>query len=102
MGRIMKLNVKDDFARNLKAARIRQGLTQEGLAERAGMMTRVIQRLEQLPGKNTSLETIQKLASGLGMQPVDLIAPNSNPKKLSKKEKDSIETAIQILRSIVE
>lgn len=65
---------------NLKAlgARIRElrrerGLTQEELAERAGLHSRYISRVE-LGGANFGVSVLFDLAEGLGVAPRDLLA----------------------------
>jgi transcriptional regulator with XRE-family HTH domain len=62
----------DIFARNLRAARVERGLTQERLAELAELhMTDVarIERSERDPG----VRTAAKLAKGLGVPLADLL-----------------------------
>ena len=52
------------LARNLLAARKRRGLSQERLAELAGLHAKHIQRLEKA-AKNTTVATISALAKAL-------------------------------------
>lgn len=66
------MDALDVFARNLRAARVERGLTQERLAELADLhMTDVgrIERGERDPG----IRTASKLAQGLGVPLADLL-----------------------------
>jgi non-specific serine/threonine protein kinase len=48
------------------------GLTQEELAERAGLSTDVISLLERKPGQRPRAYTVRRLAEALGLSPADL------------------------------
>jgi transcriptional regulator with XRE-family HTH domain len=63
---------KDQFARNLIAARARRGLSQEALADRAGMHRTAVSLLERR-GRDPQLETVVKLARALGVKPASLL-----------------------------
>jgi transcriptional regulator with XRE-family HTH domain len=63
---------KDQFARNLVKARQRRGLSQDDLAELAGMHRTAISLLERR-GRDPRLETIVKLARALGVKPTALM-----------------------------
>jgi transcriptional regulator with XRE-family HTH domain len=63
---------KDQFARNLVAARAHRGLSQEELADRAGMHRTAVSLLERR-GRDPQLETIVKLARALGVKPAALL-----------------------------
>jgi transcriptional regulator with XRE-family HTH domain len=61
----------------LKTLRIRAGLSQRDLAERAGVQRTTISRLEQpdlqfLP----NAKTVRRLAQALGARPADLFGPD--------------------------
>ena len=59
---------------NFSRLRRRQGLTQEQLAERSGFSQQYISGLEQ--GKrNPTIVTLYELAQALGVNHVDLVAP---------------------------
>lgn len=62
------------LGRNLRERRRRAGLTQEGLAEAAGVSRRMLAAIEA-QGANVSLLTVEKLAEALGTTFGDLIAP---------------------------
>lgn len=60
------------FARNLRAAREKAGLSQEALAERAGMHRNAVALLET--GKrDPRVSTVAKLAQALGIPASDLL-----------------------------
>lgn len=63
---------KDQFARNLVEQRRRRGLSQDELAELAGMHRTAISLLERR-GRDPQLETIVKLAHALGVKPMTLM-----------------------------
>lgn len=63
---------KDQFARNLVEARRRRELSQDELAERAGMHRTAISLLER-SGRDPRLETIVKLARALRVTPTALL-----------------------------
>lgn len=63
------------IGRALARIRRRAGLTQEGLAERAGVSVSVIRKLERADRDSASLPTLRKLASALGVTTVDLFDP---------------------------
>jgi transcriptional regulator with XRE-family HTH domain len=57
----------DRFAQLLKRHRLAAGLTQEALAERAGVSARAISDLERGGGRTPRLETVRLLATALGL-----------------------------------
>ena len=58
----------------MKVLRAARGLTQEGLAEKAGVAIETIQRLET--GNSTPLsKTLQKLGEALDVSPDELLSP---------------------------
>jgi transcriptional regulator with XRE-family HTH domain len=68
-----------DIARNVRRLRRAQGLTQTGLAERAGLCQSWISRLERR-AENPSIATLQRLAAGLRVRVQDLLdAGAENP-----------------------
>ena len=61
-----------DIAANVRRLRKSQGLTQMGLAERAGLCQSWISRLERR-AENPSIATLKRLATGLQVEVRDLI-----------------------------
>ena len=62
------------FAERLKALRHAQSLSQEGLAEAAGLDRSYVSLLEN-ERYSVSLDTIEKLADVLGVAPHELLLP---------------------------
>lgn len=63
----MTPNASSPFAMRLRQLRLAAGLTQEDLAERAGLSVRGIQDLERGARKAPRAETVRMLANGLGL-----------------------------------
>ena len=57
------------FAALLKRQRLAAGLTQEALAERAGLSAKAVSDLERDPGRSPRLATVTLLADALGASP---------------------------------
>lgn len=64
---------RNGLAGRLRDARARAGLTQEQLADRAGVATEHLQRLERGVG-NPTLATVYAIADALGCDVRDLLA----------------------------
>ncbi|MCA9697565.1 MAG: helix-turn-helix transcriptional regulator [Myxococcales bacterium] len=64
---------KKEFSARVRELRDRRGMTQEQLAEASGLSADTIRRLEKALF-NPSLETMNKLAKGLGITVFDLMA----------------------------
>ncbi len=58
----------------LKALRIRRALTQEELAQRAGLSKNAVNRLE-VDKAEPRMSTLRKLAQALGVDPHELVKP---------------------------
>jgi predicted ATPase/transcriptional regulator with XRE-family HTH domain len=59
------------FGRLLRDRRLAAGLTQEALAERAGLSAKAVSELERDPARTPRLETVALLAGALGLSPVE-------------------------------
>lgn len=70
----------DQLAQKIKTLRKAKGLSQEALAEKAGLSLRTVQRIE-IKNKNPSGETLKRLSAALEVSPNDLMdwEPNENP-----------------------
>lgn len=60
------------FARNLRAARQARGLSQEALAEMAQLHRTYVSSVERCE-RNTTLDTVERLANALGVKALDLL-----------------------------
>ena len=67
------------FAKALKSLRKAKGLTQENLAQRAGVDYKYLQKLEGRNPSSPTLATMEKLANGLGVSLVELITLLEKP-----------------------
>lgn len=63
---------EETFARNLRRAREKAGLSQEALGDKAGMHRTEVSFLERAQ-REPRLSTIVKLAKALGISPRDLL-----------------------------
>ena len=61
------------IAANMRAARLRLGISQEALAEIAGLHRTYVGGIER-GERNVSIDNIERLAAALGMDVVDLLA----------------------------
>jgi transcriptional regulator with XRE-family HTH domain len=59
----------------VKAKREAAGLTQDGLASRAGLSRPAIEHLEGGTRTDPRVSTIVRLSRGLGVEPSELLAP---------------------------
>lgn len=66
------MEIREVFARNLKALRLAKGLSQEELAHLAGIDRTYISSLERCV-YNASIDVVQRLASVLGVEASDLL-----------------------------
>lgn len=66
------MDVKRIFARNMRIYRIREGLSQEALAEKCGLHRTYIGAIEQ-KSCNVTLETVEKIAVALQVSPIELL-----------------------------
>jgi len=66
------MGLRTIFARNLKARRLERGLSQEELAQEAGLDRSYVSLLEN-ERYSVSLDTLEKLAAVLKIEPVELL-----------------------------
>jgi len=66
------MDIREDFARNLRKFRRQKGLSQEALAHDAGVDRTYISALERCV-YSASITMVEKLATVLGVQPTDLL-----------------------------
>ena len=68
------MNLKDVFKENVKYYRKQLNLTQESLAKLSGLSTNYVGEIERT-GRKATLETVEKIAKGLNMEPSLLLIP---------------------------
>ena len=61
----MAKNICTRLGENIRALRMKRKLTQEELADKAGVSTKYLQNLEGKNPKSASVVTLEKLAKGL-------------------------------------
>ncbi len=66
------LNARERFARNLRAWRAARGLSQQRLADHAGLSRVFISKVERCTN-SVSLDTIEKIATVLSVDIADLL-----------------------------
>ena len=66
------MDIREDFARNLRKFRRQKGLSQEALAHDAGVDRTYISALERCV-YSASITMVEKLATVLGVEPADLL-----------------------------
>ena len=67
------MSLAEKFSRNLRSARLTRKLSQEALAQKAGLSTSFISMLE-CEQRSPPLETLEQLAKALRVEPVSLLA----------------------------
>ena len=67
-----KESARDRFARNLRARRVIVGLSQERLAEEAGLHRTYIGSVERAE-RNVSIDNMERLAAALNVDIIDLL-----------------------------
>lgn len=64
--------LRSRLAINLASARARAGITQEALAEAAGLGRTYVSEVERLK-RNITLDVLERFGTALGMDPLDLL-----------------------------
>ena len=70
------MSLRQIFAFNLRRLRVERGLNQEELAHRTGIDRTYVSHLERLR-YNPTLDMVERLASSLGVDPLDLLRPSA-------------------------
>ena|SRR5687767_287675 len=92
------------LGRNLRAARLRAGLTQVEVAERAGLSTPFISFLESA-SKKGSVDSYDRLARAVGVPVADLFREEARPARPAAGPLDGLaaterRAVVQLLRSL--
>lgn len=69
----MAESIRIKFGNHLRQMRKKRGWTQEGLAERADIAYKHVQRLEGRHPSPVKIDTIEKLAKAFGIKPSKLL-----------------------------
>lgn len=75
-GSLLSMDLKEVMATNLRRARQDQKLTQEDLAERAGLSARYVGAIERADVA-ASVTVLGQLADALGIEPAELVRHSS-------------------------
>jgi transcriptional regulator with XRE-family HTH domain len=70
--KISSMTTRQRFGQKVREERLKQGLSQEQLAERAGLHRTYIGMVERAE-KNVTLETIERIANALGVTILHLL-----------------------------
>jgi len=105
MTRRIWMSLKLLISKNLKAIRLKSGLSQQRLSERTGLEVRYLTELENHP-RDISTRTLERLAAGLGVPAVTLLAgietETTKEVKIPKKLGPGLKEAIKLLKVHVE
>lgn len=77
MAPLVATTLRDRLAANVQRLRRNLSLTQRELASRAGVSLRQVQKVEAR--QNTTVNTIEAIAAGLGVDPVVLLRGSEPP-----------------------
>lgn len=72
-------DLKDIIAKNIKAHRLRLGLTQAELADRCDFQVQYVSRLETVP-QNVSVDILVRVAAGLEVSIIELVGEIQQPR----------------------
>ena len=72
MARRRKISARITFARNIRRARLAQGLSQEELAELAALHRTYVGSVERAE-RNVSIDNMERIAHALGVRVADLL-----------------------------
>jgi len=85
-------------AQNVKAIRLRQGLSQQQLANKTGLTVRYISRMENT-APNVTLDVLERLAAGLNCPAAELLG-DGGPDFGLKKSTEMLDQTIKFLQSL--
>ena len=77
------MDIREDFARNLRKLRRHKGFSQEALALEAGIDRTYVSALERCTYSAT-ITMVEKLAVVLGVEPVDLLQRASKASRMKR------------------
>ena len=71
------MDILESLGKQIQHARDKRGITQEGLAKIAGVNAKYVSAIER-GQKNVTVNTLKKIADGLGMEVYELLLFSSN------------------------
>ncbi|MEP7173952.1 MAG: helix-turn-helix transcriptional regulator [Aestuariivirga sp.] len=77
------MDIREDFARNLRKFRRQKGFSQEALAHEAGIDRTYVGALERCIYSAT-ITMVEKLATVLGVEPVELLQRTSKASRVKR------------------
>ena len=77
------MDIREDFARNLRKFRRQKGFSQEALAHEAGIDRTYVSALERCIYSAT-ITMVEKLATVLGVEPVELLQRASKASRVKR------------------
>ena len=93
------MGLKHDVAKNVRALRLKAGLTQAAVAKSAKRDVRYISEIENDP-QNITLDTIESLAEALGVLPSELLRTHRERVHMpSARALPGLDDAIRVLQS---
>lgn len=97
------MSAKMLVAKNIKRLRNESKMTQEALAKKCGLSVRYIWHLETA-GANTTIDTLEAVANGLGCTLLDLLynpaSSKGDKETLPKNTRPGIDYVIQVLQEL--
>lgn len=89
----------ENIAKNIKAERLKAGLSQNDLSKLLGVTSRYIQRIESHP-KNLSIKSLVKISKALGVEVTKLLGGNPELNFITKNDQETLQKTINILQGI--
>lgn len=92
--------LKNVISRNVRALRLKAGLTQQALADKAGIDVRYVSRLETNP-QNITVANLERVAKALKVSPAALVGDGSELETTAKglSALDDAIRSLNVLRS---
>ncbi len=92
------MDLGKNVAKNVRAIRLKQGMSQQQLADKTGLTVRYISRLENT-APNVTLDVLERISKGLGCSAAELLGEGSLDLGL-KKSTEMLDQTIKFLQSI--
>lgn len=92
------MSLGKNVAKNVKAIRLREGISQQQLSNKTGLTVRYISRLENT-APNVTLDVLERIANGLSCSASELLGNHKSDTNL-KKSVDLLDQTIKLLQSL--